>query len=65
MARRNPNRGTVFVKVSLDDYREVDGVKVPFRVRFAFESFDFTIKINELQHNVSIDDAIFKKPATR
>ena len=64
MARRNPNRGTVFVKVSLDDYREVDGVKVPFRVRFAFESFDFTIKINELQHNVSIDDAIFKKPGT-
>jgi hypothetical protein len=65
MARRDPRRGTVFVKVNLDDYREVDGVKVPFSVRFAFESFDFTIKINDLKHNVPIDDAVFKKPGTR
>lgn len=62
MARRNPTRGTVFVKVHLNDYREIDGVKIPFNVRFAFESFNFTMKLDELQHNVSIDDAIFKKP---
>ena len=62
MARRQPKRGTVFVKVHLDDYREVDGVKVPFKVRFAFESFSFTIKIDELQQNVPVDDAMFKKP---
>ena len=62
MVRRNPQRGNVFVKVHLDDYREVDGLRVPFKVRFAFESFDFTMKIDDLQHNVSIDDAIFKKP---
>lgn len=65
MARRDPRRGNVFVKVHLDDYREVDGVKVPFSVRFAFESFDFTMKIDDLKHNVSIDDAVFKKPDTR
>jgi hypothetical protein len=62
MARRHPKRGTVFVKVHLSDYRDVDGVKVPFNVRFAFESFAFTITIDELQHNVEIDDAVFKKP---
>ena len=65
MVRKDPRRGNVFVKVNLDDYREVDGVKVPFNVRFVFESFDFTIKIDDLKHNVSIDDAIFKKPGTR
>lgn len=65
MARRDPRRGNVFVKVALNDYRDVDGVKVPFNVRFAFESFDFTIKINDLKHNVPIDDAVFKKPGTR
>jgi hypothetical protein len=65
MARRDPRRGNVFVKVHLDDYREVDGVRVPFSARFAFESFDFTIKINELKHNVAIDDAVFKKPGTK
>lgn len=62
MARKHPQRGTVFVKVHLSDYRDVDGVKVPFNVRFSFESFSFTIKIDELQHNVVIDDAVFKKP---
>lgn len=62
MARRHPKRGTVFVKVHLNDYREVDGVKVPFKVRFAFESFNFTITLDEVQHNIAIDDAIFKKP---
>jgi zinc protease len=61
MARRQPNR-TIFVRVHLNDYREIEGVKVPFNVRFAFESFDFSIKLDELQHNVPIDDAVFQQP---
>ncbi len=64
MARRHPKRGTVFVKVHLDDYREIDRVKVPYSVRFAFESFSFTVKLEELQHNIEIDDALFRKPGT-
>lgn len=65
MARKDPRRGYVFVKVQLDDYREVDGVKVPFNVHFAFESFNFTIKIDDLKHNVSIDDSVFRKPGMK
>ena len=65
MARKDPRRGYVFVKVQLDDYREVDGVKVPFNVRFVFESFNFSIQIDDLKHNVSIDDAVFKNPGTK
>jgi hypothetical protein len=61
MARRQANR-TVFVKAHLDDYQQVGNVKVPFKIRFAFESFNFTINLEEVQHNVAIDDAIFKKP---
>ncbi|HEX5885382.1 MAG TPA: hypothetical protein VFY67_12655 [Pyrinomonadaceae bacterium] len=62
MARRQENRGTVFVKVHLDDYKEVGAVKIPFNVRFVFESFNFTIKVDEMQHNIAIDDSIFRKP---
>ena len=62
MARKQLPRGTVFVKVHLNDYREVDGVKIPFDIRFAFESFNFTVRLDEMQHNVQIDDAIFRKP---
>lgn len=61
MARRQPDR-TVFVKAHLDNYQPVGNVKVPFKIRFAFESFNFTINLEEVQHNVPIDDAIFKKP---
>ena len=62
MARKHPKRGTVFVKVHGDDDKDVEGVKVPHKVRFAFESFSFTITVDELQHNVAINDAVFKKP---
>jgi len=62
MARRVQNRSTVFVKVHLEDYRDVGGVKMPFNIRFAFESFSLRIKVDELEHNIPIDDAMFKKP---
>jgi zinc protease len=62
MARREPKRGTVFVKVHLSDYKEVDGVKVPFNVRFAFESFTCIIKVEQLESNIAIDDTLFNKP---
>ena len=62
MVRRNPQRGNVFVKVHLEDYREIDGVKVPFKVRFAFESFELMLNVDVLEHNVPIDDAVFVKP---
>ena len=62
MVRRNPQRGNVFVKVHLDDYREVDGVKVPFKVRFAFESFELLLNVDVLEHNIPVDDALFAKP---
>lgn len=61
MARREGNR-TVFVRVHLNDYKDVNGVKVPFNVRFAFESFTCIIKVGQIEANVPIDDAIFKKP---
>jgi zinc protease len=64
MVRKTAKRGNVFVKVHLEDYREVDGVKIPFKVRFAFESFDITLTIDELKHNVEIADSLFKKPGT-
>ncbi|HLA11755.1 MAG TPA: hypothetical protein VJ023_14300 [Pyrinomonadaceae bacterium] len=62
MVRRNPKRGNIFVKVHLEDYQEVTGVKVPFKIRFAFESFDLTVMMDELKHNVEIDDKLFQKP---
>lgn len=62
LARRRPQRGTVFVKVYPEDYRDVTGVKVPFRIRFVFESFTFAVQLDEMQHNIPVDDAVFRRP---
>ena len=62
MARRQQERRTVFVKVHLDDYKDVGRVKVPHKLRMAFEQFNLIMKLEEVEHNVAIDDAMFKKP---
>jgi hypothetical protein len=43
-----------------EDYREVDGVKLPFLVREeSLLGLSFVYKITEIKHNVQIDDAKF------
>ncbi len=54
---RNPTQ------IDYADYRDVDGVKVPFRWTVARPSGRFTIQVDEMQHNVPIEDARFEKPA--
>jgi outer membrane lipoprotein-sorting protein len=47
------------------DYRTVDGVKVPFAVKTTNPAQNLTIKLDKVEHNVALDDAIFavKAPA--
>jgi photosynthetic reaction center cytochrome c subunit len=55
---RNPTQ------IDYADYREVDGIKVPFRWTLARTGGRFTIQIKEVQQNVPIDDAKFARPQT-
>ncbi len=55
---RNPTQ------IDYADYREIDGIKVPFRWTLARAAGRFTIQIKEVQQNVPIDDAKFAKPQT-
>jgi len=52
--------GKVPVETYFEDYREVDGVKLPFTVRMPSQKYTF--KINRVWHNLSIEDAKFKSP---
>lgn len=49
----------------LEDYKEVDGLKIPFTIRQSTPQVSFTIKITDVKHNVAIDDAKFNKPAAK
>jgi zinc protease len=55
--------GKANVDTTLGDYRDVDGVKLPFMIRSDMGQIAFTIKLTEIKHDVPIDDAKFNKPA--
>ena len=54
--------GWLPTEIDYADYRDVDGVKVPYRWTLARPSGRFTIQVNELKQNVPVDDAKFAKP---
>jgi photosynthetic reaction center cytochrome c subunit len=55
--------GNLPTQIDYADYRDVDGVKVPFRWTLARPSGRFTIQIETTQQNVAVDDARFVMPA--
>jgi len=64
-AERESPQGKANTQVFLDNYKEVDGIKVPFTIRQVSPMFTIDIKIEEVKHNVPIDDAKFNKPAAQ
>jgi len=59
---RESPQGVAQIEVYFDDYKEVDGVKEPYTMRRIMPQFAMTIKIDEIKHNVEIDNARFAKP---
>lgn len=53
--------GKNYVTVLFENYKEVDGIQLPFTIRQVTE--DTLIRISEIKHNLSIDDSKFAKPA--
>ena len=55
--------GTVPTQIDYDDYREVAGVKMPFRTVVTWTAGKNTILLHEVRPNVRIDAARFARPA--
>jgi hypothetical protein len=49
-------------QIDYADYRDVDGVKVPFRWTVSRPGNRFTIQVEEIKQNVPVDDAKFTAP---
>jgi zinc protease len=49
--------------VEYQDYKEIDGVKLPFRVRASSSVQNFTVTVTKVEHNIPVDEALFSKPA--
>jgi photosynthetic reaction center cytochrome c subunit len=54
--------GRVPTQVDYADYRDVDGIKIPFRLLFAWLDGRDAIQLSEIQTNVPIDEAKFGRP---
>lgn len=58
----NPTSGGMMQQSSeSQDFRVVDGVKVPFVIINSNDVQTVTIKLTKIEHNVAMDDAMFKK----
>jgi hypothetical protein len=55
--------GRIPTQIDFADYRDVNGVKLPFRITYAWLDGRDSIVLNEVRTNVAIDDAKFGRPA--
>ncbi len=55
---RNPTR------IDYADYRDINGVRVPFRITFSQPGSTSTIQLEQVQQNVPIDNTKFARPAS-
>ena len=56
--------GTYTTKVDMDDYRDVDGMMVPFRMKRTEKGSVIKIRLTQVKNNLPIDDEMFIKPAS-
>lgn len=63
--RHHTAEGVTSFQEDLEDYREVDGVKLPFTVHQQSSDLAFTIKFTEVRQNVDLDESQFSKPAAQ
>lgn len=57
--------GVTPIQEEFSDYRDVDGIKLPFTIHQSNAATEFTITLAEVHHNVDVDEAIFAKPAAQ
>lgn len=54
--------GSYPYEIKYEDYREVDGIKLPFALHWSCPGLQWSRKITEVKHNVAIEDAKFNLP---
>ncbi|HEY3971733.1 MAG TPA: c-type cytochrome [Candidatus Sulfotelmatobacter sp.] len=55
--------GWLPTQIDYADYRDANGVKIPYRWTLARPSGRFTIQVSDVKQNVPVEDAKFVKPA--
>jgi outer membrane lipoprotein-sorting protein len=61
----SPDMGDLDQSSEVSDYRDVEGIKVPFQIVNANSVQTITIRLEKVAHNVPIDDTIFSAKLPR
>ena len=65
VSHRHGAEGSEAIQQDFEEYRDVDGIKLPFVVHQNSSDTPLTIKLGEVRHNVAMDDGQFAKPAVQ
>jgi outer membrane lipoprotein-sorting protein len=56
-------QGPLRVQQEISDFRDVDGIKVPFKIRMVVNgAVQSEMLVDKVEFNVSLDDAVFRMP---
>lgn len=58
----SPETGEFEQTTDASDYRDVDGVKIPFKLVTSSAVQNYTIELTKVEHNTAVDDKQFVKP---
>jgi outer membrane lipoprotein-sorting protein len=62
-AERETEQGKIAAETYFEDYKEVDGVKIAHTLKQVSPMYSMTMKLTEVKHNATIDEAKFNKPS--
>jgi hypothetical protein len=62
LVRRDLTRDSVRAEVYFSDWRDVDGVMLPFKITQAMSNMKYVITFEDVKQNVPVDDALFRRP---
>lgn len=55
-------KAVVPIEVYFEDYKEIDGVKIPLITRQSIDENNIIIRLNKVEHNKPIADSLFNQP---
>ena len=59
---RQTSTGMVRAEIHYGDWREVDGIRLPFNITQSMPKMNLEFTVEEVKHNVPVEEAVFRRP---
>src|SRR5918994_4213539 len=58
---RQTSEGMVRAEIYYGDWREVDGIRLPFSITQSMPKMNLAFTVEEVKHNVPLEEALFRR----